>query len=87
MIVDLLDLVMADATIYIDPCDSELADQYGVSIAPGWQRITYTQAVSAVHALNAAIASGCPYKWTENRLRALRNSLSWAFGPEFEEVI
>jgi len=75
------------ATVTVEDRESLLADQHGVTIEAGSLTLTWSQAKTLALKLDKAIAGGITYKTMENRLRALRNSLVWAFGPEAEEDI
>jgi len=70
--------------VHIDDRESRLAGQCGVNIASGSFPLTWPQARDLVLALDHGLTGGIIYKKNENRLRALRNSLLWAFGPEAE---
>lgn len=70
--------------VHVDDRESRLAGQYGVNIASGSLLLTWPQARDLILALDCSLTGGIIYKKNENRLRALRNSLLWAFGPEAE---
>ena len=72
------------AAVHVHERQARLADEHGVRVQPGTVRLTFAQASELVLALDRRIAGGFTYKHIENRMRALRNSLLWAFGPEGE---
>jgi hypothetical protein len=72
-------------TVWVDDRESRLADINGVTIPSGMVPITFDQVVTLVGQLDHRIDGGLTYRRDEKRLRALRNTLLWAFGPEGEE--
>ena len=72
------------ATVHVDEREARLADEHGVKVHSGTVRLTFAQASELVLALDRRIAGGFTYTRIEKRMRALRNSLLWAFGPEGE---
>lgn len=72
------------ATVHIDEREACLADEHGVKVQSGSVGLTFAKASELVLALDRRIAGGFTYKSIEKRMRALRNSLLWAFGPEGE---
>ena len=78
----------ATATVHVDERESRLADEHGVKVPAGTLRLTFSQASELSLALDRSLAAGrfC-YAHLEKRLRGLRNSIVWAFGPEAEEAM
>jgi len=69
-------------TINIDAREARLADEHGVTIAPGAHVLTWDEGKSIVQKLDAAMRGGVQYKSIRNRLRSLRNQIVTAFGPD-----
>ena len=72
------------ATVHVDERESILADQHGVRISAGSVALTFREACSLARKLDDRLAGWKGYKRQEKQLRALRNSIVWAFGPDAE---
>lgn len=74
------------ATVYVEGRDSKLADQYGVVLPAGANRLSFAAAVALVRQLDRALA-GVVYVRNQKRVRALRNQIVFAFGPDMEAAL
>ena len=80
------EVIEMSATVFVEERESRLADEYGTNVGSGWRCYNFEKAAKLVLALDRIIAGGVTFKRVENRLKALRNSLLWAFGPEGESA-